>query len=128
MWRPSNSKIVLAADADHNRIVAHVDPDRPRAWLKDPFYKTLKEWSIAAMPQDGQVLVCIGRKMIVILPNKDVHLGIVADDEVIVTKQTLMDGRIVYDAFKMKRDDPSARPSKALSENWWRTRISSPAT
>lgn len=109
MWRPSNSKIVLTAGADHNSIVAHVDPDRPRAWRRDPFYKTLKEWSIAAMPQDGQVRVRIGRKTIVILPNKDVDLGIVADDEVICTKQTLTDGGIVCNAFKVKRDDPRAR-------------------
>jgi len=116
-WRPSNSKIVLTADADHNSIVANVDPDRPRAWRRDPFYKTLKEWSIAARPQNGRVVVRIGRKMIVIFPDKDVDLGIVADDEVICIKQTPTDGGIVCDAFKMKRDDPRARFESVVRES-----------
>jgi hypothetical protein len=37
-WKPSTSKLLVTFEADANRIVIHVDPTRPDAWRKEPFY------------------------------------------------------------------------------------------
>ena len=80
-WKPDRSKIVLVAELDGNRIVAHVDPQRPEAWRRDPFYSQLKLWAEAAVPYRGQIAACVGRHMYMVLPDRDVDLGVVADDD-----------------------------------------------
>jgi hypothetical protein len=76
-WKPSRSKIILVQDMGGNRVTAHVDPKRPDAWKKEPFYSTLKNWSKAALPHGGQVLVCVGHRTYRIFPDRDEDLGIV---------------------------------------------------
>ena len=108
-WHPSTSKIVLVAENDSNRIAAHVDPGRPGAWRQEPFYSQLRRWAIAAASHQGQVIVCVGPKTIVVLPDKEVELGIVAEDERIITQTRRTATGVVFEAFKMKRDDPARR-------------------
>lgn len=105
-WRPSESKIVLVVEGDGKRIIAYVDPDRPDAWRREPFHSTLQRWSRNFMPQGGKIAVSIGRRRIVILPDREVDLGILADDEVIVTQERRTAAGVAYDVFKLKRDDP----------------------
>jgi hypothetical protein len=107
-WLPTKSKIVLAADLDGKRIAAHVDPSRPDAWKAEPFYSQLKEWARLAAPVNGQVLACVGRTTVVILPDKDVDLGVVADNELIVTLERVTPLGITVDALKIRNDDPRA--------------------
>jgi hypothetical protein len=111
-WRPSKSRIVLVVAADGMRIGAHVDPERPAAWRREPFYSALKEWarmSVATPGVIGQVLVSIGKHTIVILPDRDVDLGLVEDDEIVITEGRPGPAGLVLNAFKLKRDDPRAR-------------------
>ena len=108
VWRPSRSKIVLSQSLSGNRIAAHVDPNRPAAWRREPYYSAFKEWSRQAVPSNGQVFVCIGKRTIVILPDRDVDLGMVEPDELIVTHQVQGPNGIELTPFVMKRDDPRA--------------------
>jgi hypothetical protein len=107
-WRPSRAKLVVTQSPSGNRIAAHVDPERPAAWRREPFYSTLKEWSRQVVPSNGQVFVCIGKRTIVILPDRDVDLGIVEPDELIVTHQVQGPKGIELNPFVMKSDDPRA--------------------
>lgn len=108
-WRPSKSKIVLVSELDGVRIAAHVDPARPDAWRKEPFYSKLKEWAIAAAASQCQVVICIGKRTIVVLPDREVDLGIIEDDELIVTEErAVLYGLPILIPFKIKRDDPRA--------------------
>ena len=110
-WRPSKSHIVLVVAPDGTRIGAHVDPERPGAWRREPFYSTLKTWareSVARPGQIGQVLVSIGKQTIVILPDRNVDVGIVESDELVITEGKNGDRGLTFDAFKIKRDDPRA--------------------
>ena len=98
-WRPSKCKIVLAPY--DTRLVAYVDPGRPDAWKAEPYYSHLKQWAVQNLTRDKQVVVYIGARAIVILPNKDVDLGDVAEDEfIIITGQGTE-----LDAIKLKPDD-----------------------
>ncbi|NQU47746.1 MAG: hypothetical protein HQ519_03785 [Planctomycetes bacterium] len=85
-WRPDKCKMVLVAELDGNRI-AVVDPNRMNAWRSEPFYSDLKRLAQLAAEVMNQVVVCIDYRAIVILPDSDVDLGVVAPDELIVTEE-----------------------------------------
>lgn len=110
-WRPSKSRIVLAVSPDGLRIGAHVDPRRPGAWRREPFYSTLKAWAREALSRPsrlGQVYVTIGTQTIVILPDRNVDLGMVEKDEIVLTKRNETPAGPSYEVFKIRRDDPEA--------------------
>jgi hypothetical protein len=110
-WRPSKSRLVVIASPDRLRIGVHVDPDRPGAWKREPFYSTLKEWARAALSQPGrlgQVFVTIGQRTIVIFPDRNVDLGIVGMDEIVITEGKPGPKGIAFEAFKIPRSDPRA--------------------
>jgi hypothetical protein len=52
--------------------------------------------------------VCLAKKRVVVLPDRDVDLGILESDEMIVTEERRGDRGIELHPFKMKRDDPRA--------------------
>jgi hypothetical protein len=107
-WRPSASKLILGIEPDGNSIYVVVDPTRPNAWQSDPFYSKLKEWARNAVPLHGHVIVRLGSRRIVILPDRDVDLGIVSDDEMIVIGEQRLPTGLVLAPMKIKRDDPRA--------------------
>lgn len=108
-WRPSTSKLVIGFDHGGTlTIFVHVDPTRADAWQRAPYYQKLKEWSRRAVAGRGQVIVKIGSRAIVVLPDKDVDLGPVGDDETIATQERRSARGITLDAIKLKRSDPRA--------------------
>jgi hypothetical protein len=44
-------------------------------WRREPYYSQLKQWSRRAVEAREQIVVFIKRRVIVILPNKDVDFG-----------------------------------------------------
>lgn len=62
----------------------------------------------ARSPGRGRVIVKIGSRAIVVLPDKDVDLGPVGDDETIATRERRSARGITLDAIKLKRSDPRA--------------------
>lgn len=84
-WKPLHSKMVIVPEMGGQRVVIHVDPGRPDSWKREPYYSTLKQWAKAAIPAKGQVVVYVNGRTIVVLPDKDVDLGIVAATDMIVT-------------------------------------------
>ena len=58
-WRPSRSKIVLTTEMGGRRIVAHIDPQRPDAWMQEPYYSALKQWARDGQRGGGEVLIDI---------------------------------------------------------------------
>jgi hypothetical protein len=98
--------MMVVSESNGARIAIHVDPGRPGAWRGEPFYSEIKRWAYQAAAELHQVLVCIGRRSIVILPDQEVDLGIVADDELIITHEVFSQGRMRLEALKLKADDP----------------------
>jgi hypothetical protein len=107
-WKPERSRIVLVFHADGNRMIANVDPQRPGAWRAEPYYGQLKAWARRAVPRGGQVLACIGQRTHFILPDRDVDLGIVGDDDRILVRETTTPRGIILEPLKISRDDPRA--------------------
>lgn len=112
-WRPSKAHFVLVVSADGQRLGVNVDPARPGAWRRKPYYSQLKDWARAATSQPrriGQVLVSVGKQTFVILPDRDVDVGTVEHDEIVVTEGLPGAGGMIFNAFKMRKDDPRAGP------------------
>ncbi|HEU0070067.1 MAG TPA: hypothetical protein VFS04_02115 [Alphaproteobacteria bacterium] len=86
-WRPSKSKFVLVAEMGGRRIAAHVDPQRPLAWREEPYYSQLKQWARDGAASGLQVTAQVGRRVWVLLPDRDVDLGLIGDGERIVVEQ-----------------------------------------
>lgn len=105
-WFPASSKMVIVSELDGGRIAIHVDPTRPTAWRVEPYYSTIKGWAYCAAPDMVQVVVCIGNRAIVILPEEDVDLGPIAPDERIITGEIRDGGGMRLRAMKLKSNDP----------------------
>jgi hypothetical protein len=116
-WKPSKSKLMLTVESNGDRIMVHVDPARPDAWQKEPFYSTMKKWALAPGAQPGQVIVWIGRRIIAILPDQDKDLGDVREDQFIMTSQKQTPMGPVYDVFAVDYDDPRAAKLREREEN-----------
>jgi hypothetical protein len=106
-WKPSRSRLVLELQGP--RIGVHVDPQRPDAWKREPFYSSLKRWAAAAVQDRGEIVAYIGKRVYVIFPDRDVDLGIVGEDEIIVTGESAIAGGNRPEAFKIHKDDPRAQ-------------------
>ena len=84
-----------------NRIVIHADPARPDAWKAEPFYKTIKQWAATAERQGGMVLVWAGSSATIVLPGRDVDLGDVREDQLIVPVER-MTARGIETGFEVR--------------------------
>jgi Fe-S-cluster containining protein len=111
-WKPEKSKIVLRVEPGGQSIAAHVDPSVQGAWQRSPYYEDLKRWSAEAVQNERQVCIWIGRRAIVILPDRDVDLGIVGTDEVVVSTVRMTAGKPVHGAEKIKRSELAERQEK----------------
>lgn len=102
-WEPSTCGMVLVDEDNGRRRIAHVDPDDPEAWRREPYYADLKRWAREGAPGGMQVAVYIDRRVIVVLPDSETDLGIVGDDEVIGVRHEATPFGRRYKAFKMRR-------------------------
>ncbi len=82
-WKPERSKIVLVIDEAGLRMSAYVDSQRPNAWKSEPYYSQLKQWSRNSLAKGGQVVASVNRHAYLIMPNEDIDLGILAEDDVV---------------------------------------------
>ena len=79
-WKPSHSRMVLSNTVETVLRVL-VDPDRPDAWRKQPYYADLKKWSLNAARQKSVVVVHVGDSLTVILPDRDKPFGALRSDQ-----------------------------------------------
>jgi hypothetical protein len=103
-WKPSTSRLIISREVSKTRLDIHVDPGRPDAWRRQPYYGVIKQWSQHAVTQREQVVVIVGERTIVILPDHDVDLGVMAADEMIAIVETPSGGARQYEAYAVRRD------------------------
>lgn len=105
-WKPEKSKFALFKTNGGRRLTAHVDPGYPSAWRRSPYYENFKQWAREATqktPDMHVVDVMIGEHSIVILPDREVDLGIVAADEFVrLDKRVGAQGEFI-EVHKLKR-------------------------
>jgi hypothetical protein len=94
-WRPSSCKIVVVIDDPARRIFVHAE--QSSAWRKEPFFSRIKHWAKEMWP--NQVLVWQGNEVVAVLPNKEVNLGVIGEDQRIHTKETYSASGVDYEAW-----------------------------
>jgi hypothetical protein len=105
-WLPARSKLVVALKPDGREMVVHVDPGVPNAWRAEPYYSEIRSMADHAAATAGTVFVQIGRRMIAVFPDREVDLGVVAEDEMIAIHEVTGPGTRRREAVKLKADDP----------------------
>jgi hypothetical protein len=80
-WKPEVCRFVLSADGAYQALMVTVDPGMPRAWKREPYYSMLKRFSEVFFRQDKKVMVSIDGHITVILPDRDVPLGLIRPGE-----------------------------------------------
>lgn len=109
-WRPSTARFVLIILAPEERVTVYAEPQRADSWRREPYLSVLRKWSRTAIERYGLVDVFIAGKTIVILPDREVDLGIVAPDEKVMAYAQRTPQGLRYEAMKMKGSAP-ATPS-----------------
>lgn len=96
-WKPDQCGFVLFHRADGNMWLS-VDPNRPDAWRAPRFYQPLKNFATKLLREKAMLTVHVGDRCIVVLPDSDADLGVVAADKRIEIGMKLVHGRPVYRA------------------------------
>jgi hypothetical protein len=100
-WKPERSKIVLTMDPVNRFLLAQVDPGAPQAWRKEPYYGQLKRWAAGALREKRHVIVFLNQNATVILPDRDVPLGLIAPGDRIVSSEKLTPQGLVVEVQKV---------------------------
>ena len=90
-WKPARSKMVLTASDDGLEI--RCDPGFPDAWRKQPFRSEIGKLAASGETHDVTVLVVTGERIVMVTPDREFDLGVVAADQRIVRE--MEDGRVV---------------------------------
>lgn len=106
-WKPERAKFALFRSNGGRRLTAHVDPGYPAAWRRSPYYENIKAWAAdaaAKRPDMHMVDVMIGEYAIVVLPDREVEIGIVAADEVVRLDQRATPSGAAIEVRKVRRE------------------------
>jgi hypothetical protein len=106
-WYPRRSKMVLTFDRRANRVGVHVDAGSPSAWRREPFFTQLKQWARDGVEARRQVVVYVNDNVTVILPDKEVDLGVLGPNDQIVVAATRMTSGWTFDAYVVPPPDPT---------------------
>lgn len=82
-WKPTQSRMIINFSGDAQHVFLIVDPARPDAWRKAPYYQQMKQWAQANNGTGKQIIVSINKRYIVIFPDREVDLGNVGEDETV---------------------------------------------
>ena len=87
LWKPDISGFVLTISLRYGAMLVMVDPTRPLAWKVQPYYGRLKEWSARAFKEDKRIVAVVGSDATVLLPDRDVPIGVLGpDDEIVLSR------------------------------------------
>lgn len=83
-WKPDRSKFVLVMNPG-GHLTVFADSSMPGAWRKSPYYETIKRWATEGTRANPAriVMVRIGPRGIVVLPDREVEIGNVGPGEAI---------------------------------------------
>jgi hypothetical protein len=105
-WKPAISRLIISTDMSEGNTTIFCDPARPDAWRRQPYYAQLKSWAARELSRQRRLVVRIGKRSVVMLPDGAIDLGAMADDELILV-MTSADragaaGR--HEVYAVKRD------------------------
>ena len=62
----------------------YADPARADAWKAEPYLTTIRQWARTAEREGGMVMVWCGPRVTIVTPTRDIALGEVREDQLIV--------------------------------------------
>ncbi len=83
-WKPSISRMVISTAVVDGSTTIFVDPARPDAWRRQPYYAVLQSWAKRELAKGKWLVIRVSDRSIVIMPDHAVDLGPMADDEIIL--------------------------------------------
>jgi hypothetical protein len=83
-WKPSISRMVISTAVVDGSITIFVDPGRPDAWRRQPYYRVMQNWARRELAQRRWLVIRVQDRSIVIMPDHAVDLGAMAEDEIIL--------------------------------------------
>lgn len=98
-WNPARSKMVVASE-ESGRVWILVDPARPDAWRREPYYSDVRQWAKWAADARQQLLVHSAGRAIAILPDQEVDLGRLEPGDVFRLVERFEGGRRRYEAVR----------------------------
>ena len=101
-WKPERSKIVLSIDPATRFLFAQVDPGHAVAWKREPYYGQLKRWAAASAHQGRHVVVFVNKHATVVLPDRDVPLGVFEPGERLVARERPSPNGAVIEVEKVR--------------------------
>jgi hypothetical protein len=81
-WKPDRSGLLLR-DVGSGVLLVEVEPSKPDAWRRQPYYAQLKRWSLQTLNGHGLVVVKVQGAATLVLPDADLPIGKVADTDTI---------------------------------------------
>ncbi len=88
-WKPDRCKFVLTVDGVTRFLNVQVDPGSPNAWRAEPFQTQLRQWAAMLMQEQRFVVVFLNKSATIVLPDKDVALGVLGDGDRVVPYRQL---------------------------------------
>ena len=74
VWRPDRARFVLSVESSGCLQVV-CDPAQPAAWRREPYHAQIRRWAEHGMNIQKPVLLMIGERASVILPNTELSVG-----------------------------------------------------
>jgi hypothetical protein len=124
-WKPERAKLIVrlvVPDGEMPCLAVDVDEGYPDAWRRPDIYGKLKQIATSGGVTGGSgmrvvVRVRIGRRLIEILPDRDVDVGIVADDEdVQVTTSGALASRRQLTPSRLSGEEQGIRADEQLGQ------------
>jgi hypothetical protein len=87
LWKPNISGFVLTISLRYAALLLMVDPATPFAWKMQPYHSRLKDWAARAFQEDKRIVAMVSGEATVILPDRDVPIGVLGpDDEIVLSR------------------------------------------
>ena len=97
-WKPDQSKMVITIFPLNEFIYVQVDPGRPSAWRKQPYYDDLHNWAKNNLPKGIHVIVFVNDIATLIMPDDTVLLGPMKPTDRLVLRTNPTPGSAKYEA------------------------------
>ena len=75
-WRPDKARFVMCLEDGGKRLRLEVDPGRPNAWKRAPYYAQLKQWARFGKDKDLVIQVWTGDRSLYVTADVDLDLGV----------------------------------------------------
>lgn len=100
-WKPDRAKMVLSLDPESRSMNVQIDPGQANAWKREPYYGQLKRWAAASLPLKRHVLIHVNKTTTVVLPDRDVALGVFEPGDRLVSRERQTPGGMTADVEKV---------------------------